>query len=746
MPRSDTYVYQPLDTSKEEIRLLHLSPHQDIEARLEGRLEVVPLDTHLQFQSLSYVWGQSITASEPLHLGDSTLEITLNLLDALRAVRSRDVRYPIWCDRICINQDDLDERNRQVQLMRRIFIKASMVNIWLGPEFLGTSAAFALLRDLADGKPFSALLQTNGTTPSMRVECLIEAFKHPWWRRLWTIQEALLAKLALVHCGSWTVDLETIFHAFELLWNQLVQQAPLLRKICGADALHDLTRQLELTVRRLHVTRSLVLSQTPSEQRSFRDDPSKWPMVMHNCAWSEATDAREKVYGTLGLFSTALLEVDYSLSLSQTYSKSTFAMIKRLGNLAILTQTVSQRSIDNGLPSWVPDWRSPAKETASLLVFYQYFRAGKHIPLDPVLLHGEMLQISAQYVDEILGVGAVYDDGSSETTKELTVLLKLVIENWILLAGVPGPDRGPFLARFTEPSTTFGTDEQSKNAPPVLPSQPLPQTTTQPGSQPYQLPQSYQAPVYKDLSYSGPEPRHGSKRKAESLSPYMPQQSRFAPVYKDAAYPPQRSYTAPVYKNPTHKSTARALAAQKSVTGPRSYDPFSHTYGPPVASMPVRPFFTTKQAKDSPDPSVNERATPEIFWRTLCMDIVEDQALKKHRRCVTSDSWRVWEWIDWILGRGSPAEIIPQLHWHLTTQLQGKRLVKTKSGRLGLVGRDAQVGDQVWILAGGAYPYVLRKYIDIGDGNAFRCVSTAFIHGLMDGEKRQYNVVKIKIT
>lgn len=42
--------------------------------------------------------------------------------------------YKIWVDAICINQDDVGERNTQVMRIRDIFSQSSVVTIWLGED------------------------------------------------------------------------------------------------------------------------------------------------------------------------------------------------------------------------------------------------------------------------------------------------------------------------------------------------------------------------------------------------------------------------------------------------------------------------------------------------------------------------------------------------------------------------------------------------------------------------------------
>jgi hypothetical protein len=43
-------------------------------------------------------------------------------------------RFPIWIDAICINQQDNEEKDHQVQHMGEIYRNAKLVVVWLGPS------------------------------------------------------------------------------------------------------------------------------------------------------------------------------------------------------------------------------------------------------------------------------------------------------------------------------------------------------------------------------------------------------------------------------------------------------------------------------------------------------------------------------------------------------------------------------------------------------------------------------------
>ena len=64
-----------------------------------------------------------------------------------------------------------------------------------------------------------------------------------------------------------------------------------------------------------------------------------------------------------------------------------------------------------------------------------------------------------------------------------------------------------------------------------------------------------------------------------------------------------------------------------------------------------------------------------------------------------------------------------------TIGLNGRTLITTQNGFLGLAPDETQLGDTIAILYGCNYPVVLRRF-----GNSFRFVGECYIDGLMDGE------------
>jgi len=55
----------------------------------------------------------------------------------------------LWIDALCIDQDDLDERSRQVSFMKEIYQQAQHTMIWLGESDEHTEAAQSFLGKVA---------------------------------------------------------------------------------------------------------------------------------------------------------------------------------------------------------------------------------------------------------------------------------------------------------------------------------------------------------------------------------------------------------------------------------------------------------------------------------------------------------------------------------------------------------------------------------------------------------------------
>lgn len=91
----------------------------------------VPLEDAPSYEALSHVWDDPTNTVEMI-CGQRRLSITVNLRDAIRRFRYKNECRVLWADAICIDQRNIEERGKQVQLMGMIYWKAERVLVWLG--------------------------------------------------------------------------------------------------------------------------------------------------------------------------------------------------------------------------------------------------------------------------------------------------------------------------------------------------------------------------------------------------------------------------------------------------------------------------------------------------------------------------------------------------------------------------------------------------------------------------------------
>jgi hypothetical protein len=150
----ENLIYQPLPQGS-YIRLLQLHGLKDIIAPAAGHelpqstlfctLKVVSFEFvragESHYHALSYCWsGNSSDGWKPTKGQKAVIcngkitKIRENLYDALIQFSLWKPLPCFWADALCINQDDIHERNSQVSMMGDIYRLADEVAVWLGVE------------------------------------------------------------------------------------------------------------------------------------------------------------------------------------------------------------------------------------------------------------------------------------------------------------------------------------------------------------------------------------------------------------------------------------------------------------------------------------------------------------------------------------------------------------------------------------------------------------------------------------
>jgi hypothetical protein len=148
------------------------------------------------------MWGSN-NDLKYIQIDGKMCRIRGNLWEALRRLVQWSIPRVLWVDALCINQGDDNERNHQVAQMGTIFHRAKRVCVWLGPEELWiTRPTFNFLE-------IPVLLDRDNDLSRFSWLCNLE-----YWKRLWIIQEVVLAADITVYWGHAILPWETLSWAF----------------------------------------------------------------------------------------------------------------------------------------------------------------------------------------------------------------------------------------------------------------------------------------------------------------------------------------------------------------------------------------------------------------------------------------------------------------------------------------------------------------------------------------------------
>ncbi|KAH8808691.1 heterokaryon incompatibility protein-domain-containing protein, partial [Xylogone sp. PMI_703] len=173
--------------SVDEIRLLHLEPTSSLDdTSVRCTLKHVRLSAKPRYEALSYMWGPK--SMKLIELNGVQCEVRENLWQALIHLRETNSTRIIWIDAVCINQNDIEERNSQVSQMGAIYRKAWRVVTWLGPEDPSTELGVWALNNHT--KYLSQSISEHWINQLKAVKNLCD---RGYWTRLWIIQEVLSA-------------------------------------------------------------------------------------------------------------------------------------------------------------------------------------------------------------------------------------------------------------------------------------------------------------------------------------------------------------------------------------------------------------------------------------------------------------------------------------------------------------------------------------------------------------------------
>lgn len=313
------------------------------------------------------------------------LSVTTNLGNLLRQLRqsgrttSKDL---LWIDALCINQKDLDEKAQQIPLMGEIYANAARVWIWLGEATERTAGAFAgitFLAEMADqilkesgiswetrraeqfGRDRANRLDPNKlkkgggfwTTPGMTDSDTlppewpdaIDMFTNDYFKRLWTMQEMVLAR---------EDRLEVICGPHGVSWDEFAKTASLV-------ALSQLLLPKDvLIVDIMSITTVDALRQF---HRTSPERISLCGLLLDETCGTSVTFPCDRIFGMLCMLpNTAVkdsIPVDYKEPVQKVFQNAAASIVtyeQKLDFLGALDYRPEDRAGSGSWPSWVPDF------------------------------------------------------------------------------------------------------------------------------------------------------------------------------------------------------------------------------------------------------------------------------------------------------------------------------------------------------------------------------------------------------
>lgn len=431
---ADPGPYQPIDSSRQQIRIIRLLPGRFDDA-IEIQLAHVSLsgDAAPHYDALSYVWGQE-QCPNPATVNGTPVSITSNLDTALRYFRDENDEKTLWVDAVCINQRDNVEKGPQVQMMGQIYRKAARVLVWLGPAAEGSDG---LLEHMKEG------ITDENISDSALQNSSLAMMSRPWFTRIWVQQEiALAAEDPIMCCGRYTMSWATwclymlrFLFALENAFQEVMDRQEMegvARQPLPTDSdevveekYQKLMKHIENNRRSMAIHKALltlenlaslrggvemssgtyndkmfeilayVKARKPDrdstlasgkftapitaedvrqsckdsgmDEKAMKDyikkfvgrddgDPTLFARLLHMVSHLDATDARDKIYGILGMttFVGQPIQADYTKTKRRVYSEAMATIIRDSLHLSY-TKFPIVDSNKRGLPSWVGD-------------------------------------------------------------------------------------------------------------------------------------------------------------------------------------------------------------------------------------------------------------------------------------------------------------------------------------------------------------------------------------------------------
>lgn len=288
------------------------------------------------YTALSYAWGDA-TDTRTILVNEAPVKVTANLHAALRDLQDEKRALHLWTDALCINQQDDEEKSRQVMMMGRIYTLAHHTVIYLGPL---TVASEALLKALASRTGAEEDVIIGDPDRSVIDSGRLDLLRRPWFNRVWVLQELVLARDPWVQCGK-----------LRLRWGRIFDFLyPTAQPQGSSTSREDNTLSGMQKFRNLY--HASLFSETPK--------PDLLDLALSRRGLG-VSDGRDMIFAHLGLASDPpdhRIAVDYKKSYMRVYEDFALYVMEKfdINHITCHIEDIPPEQRMQGLPSWVPDW------------------------------------------------------------------------------------------------------------------------------------------------------------------------------------------------------------------------------------------------------------------------------------------------------------------------------------------------------------------------------------------------------
>lgn len=304
------FAYEKLDHGTDSIRVLEVLP-----GPVRSKIRCTMRHTNIssaEYACLSYTWQPSHPQHE-VEINGHQCTVGENLYQFLNAYRmfmaddAQEKHYKkIWIDALCINQNDVPEKNHQVSQMGKVYQGSAQVLIWLG------ILAYDTLNFIEDmnlhGEKLDEIMEHEDDFDSRKAAFLSKNdlpkdlwseqyqlfWALPYWQRAWIVQEIMLP-------------------------GKNTSLYILARSCWGRTCLFDFMRTSSCMFAMMHVLSTDTFEDPPyanydrlREGRLEGNTAGAIPSLLDNFAYCGCFDKRDRIYSLLSLAnSKPNIVVDY---------------------------------------------------------------------------------------------------------------------------------------------------------------------------------------------------------------------------------------------------------------------------------------------------------------------------------------------------------------------------------------------------------------------------------------------------